>query len=323
MINDLDETIKYMLIEGVPLDINEIDVIFEAPTEEWSTSLARPTINCYLYHVVENYDLRQTDWQLNRPMPGQRQQNGAPNIPNNHTASRRRLPFRLDAFYAITVWANEVEDEHRLLWRVLAALIRFNNNPIPQEKLKGELAKQEWPVPIKIAQQESPIKNPSDFWSSMEVPIKPSITLSVTLPLDPDMVVTAPLVLTRRLRVYEEMNNREKFELPAVQFGGWVLTSEGANALPVPEADVVIVERGLRTKTDQEGRFKFDHVPNGRYTLRAIAASGQAERGIELPGEGYDLVLSTFRPARKEDGTRASGGDEPSEGRQDGKGRRR
>jgi hypothetical protein len=323
VINDLDETIKYMIIDGVPLDINEIDVIFEAPTEEWSTSLARPTINCYLYHVVENYDLRQTDWQLNRPMPGQRQQNGAPNTPNNHTASRRRLPFRLDAFYAITVWANEVEDEHRLLWRVLAALIRFNNNPIPQEKLKGELAKQEWPVPIKIAQQESPIKNPSDFWSSMEVPIKPSITLSVTLPLDPDMVVTAPLVLTRRLRVYEEMNNREKFELPAVQFGGWVLAGEGAEAQPVPEADVVIVERGLRTKTDQEGRFKFDHVPNGRYTLRAIAASGQAERGIELPGEGYDLVLSTSRPARKEDGTRASGGDEPSEGRQDGKGRRR
>ncbi len=323
MINDLDETIKYMLIEGVPLDINEIDVIFEAPTEEWSTSLARPTINCYLYHVVENYDLRQTDWQLKRPMPGQRQQNGAPNTPNNHTATRRRLPFRLDAFYTITVWANEIEDEHRLLWRVLAALIRFNNNPIPQEKLKGELAKQEWPVPIKIAQQESPIKNPSDFWSSMEVPIKPSITLSVTLPLDPDMVVTAPLVLTRRLRVYEEMDNREKFELPAVQFGGWVLTGEGAEAQPVPEADVVIVERGLRTKTDQEGRFKFDHVPNGRYTLRAIAASGQAERGIELPGEGYDLVLSTSKPARKEDGARASGGDEPSEGRQDGKGRRR
>ena len=320
MINDLDETIKQMLIDGVPLDINEIDIIFEAPTEEWSTSLARPTINCYLYHVVENYDLRQTDWQLNRPVPGQRQQNGAPGT--GHTASRRRLPFRLDAFYAISVWANEIEDEHRLMWRVLSAMIRYNNNPIPLDKLKGDLARQEWPIPIKVAQQESPIKNPSDFWSSMEVPIKPSINLSVTLPLDPDLVVTAPLVLTRRLRVFEDMTTKEKFELPAVQFGGWVMDGEGAGAEPVVGADVVIVERGLRTRTDQEGRFKFDHVPNGRYTLRAIAASGQAERDIVLPGEGYDLVLTTSKPARKEDGNRASG-DEPAEGRQDGKGRRR
>lgn len=320
MINDLDETIKQLLIEGVPLDINEIDVVFDAPTEEWSTSLARPTINCYLYHVVENYELRQNDWQLNRPAMSQGQQNGNP---ARHSATRRRVPFRLDTFYAITAWANEVEDEHRLLWRVLGVLIRYNNNPIPPEKLKGELGKQEWPVPIKTAQMEGPIKNPSDFWGSMNVPIKPSINLSITLPLDPDMAVTTPLVLTRRLRVYEEINNREKFELPAVQFGGWVLSGDGTEARPVVGADVVIVERGLRTQTDNDGRFKFNHVPNGRYTLRAIAESGQAERAIELPGEGYDLVLSASRPARKEDSDRASGGDKPSEARQDGKGRRR
>lgn len=322
MINDLDETIKQMLIDGVPLDINEIDVIFEAPTEEWSTSLARPTINCYLYHVTENYDLRQNDWQLNRPMPGQSQGNGKGG-PNRLTATRRRLPFRLDAFYSVSVWANEIEDEHRLLWRVIAALIRYNNNPVPHDKLKGELAKQDWPVPIKVAQQESPVKNPSDFWSSMDVPIKPSITVSFTLPLDPDMTITSPLVLTRRLKMFQDMGDRERVELPAVQFGGWVLSSEGNDGLPVEGADVVIVERGLRTKTDEYGRFKFDHVPNGRYTLRAIAESGQAERSIDLPGEGYDLVLSTSRPARKEVGNSASGGDEPPGTRQDGKGRRR
>ncbi len=139
MINDLDETIKQLLIDGVPLDINEIDVVFEAPTEEWSTSLARPTINCYLYHMVENYDLRQNDWQMNRPTLSQAQQRGPAHAnggdnggnggssggsPNRHTATRRRLPFRLDAFYAVSVWANEIEDEHRLLWRVISALIR-------------------------------------------------------------------------------------------------------------------------------------------------------------------------------------------------------
>jgi hypothetical protein len=136
------------------------------------------------------------------------------------------------------------------------------------------------------------------------------------------MVAITPIVLTRRLRVYENMDDQRKFELPAVQFGGWVLAGEGADRRPVAGADVVIVERGIRTQTDDEGRFKFDHVPNGHYTLRAIAESGQAERDIVLPGEGYDLVLSTSKPASREAGHRASG-DESSEGRQDGKGRRR
>lgn len=322
MINDLDETIKQLLIEGVPLDINEIDVIFEAPTEEWSTSLARPTINCYLYHMVENYELRQSDWQYQRPNPAGPQNGGNGHGPGQATrpgvvAQRRRVPFRLECFYAVTVWANEIEDEHRLLWRVLGALIRYNNSSLPPEKLKGDLGKQGWPVPVKIAQQEIPIKNPTDFWSSMEIPVKPSITFSATLPLDPDMVATTPIVLTRRLRVYENMQDQSKFELPAVQFGGWVIIGEGRERRTVPGADVVIVERGIRTQTDSEGRFKFDHVPIGRYTLRAIAEGGQAERDIVLPGEGYDLVLSTTSPASREAGNRASG-DAPSEGRQDG-----
>ena len=289
MIGDLNETLKQLLVEGVPLDLSEIDVAFDMPDSEWSSSLSRPTINVYLYHVSENHDLRQTDWQVSRPVvsaePVKRGQ--------HRMAVKRRLPFRMDHFFVVTAWANEIEDEHRLLWRMMVALMRYHNGNIPPEKLQGELFGQEWPIPIKVAQTDNPIKNPTDFWSSMEVSIKPSLTVLVTLPLDPEIVITAPLVITRRALVYPDMYAREKAELPGLEFGGWVWSSDEDDARPVPGVEVLIVEKGITNITDEEGRFRFDYVPYGQYTLRATADGRQAERRIELPGEDYDLALGS------------------------------
>ena len=284
VLTDLDETIKELLIKGVPLDISEIDVAFEAPTAEWSASLARPTVNCYLYHLVENQDLRNNQWELDRHLGGRR--NGASHeVPG---VTRRRMPFRLDACYMVTAWANAPEDEHRLLWRVLGALMRYNT--IPAECLKGSLAGQDWPFPTKTAQPDTPIKNPSDFWSSMEGPIRAGFHYIVTLPLDPDWMTEVPLVLTRRVRTRLGTGDSPPDELRSVQFGGWVRQG-GDTAAVVPGAEVRIVERGLSVVTDAAGRFAFDRVPRGRYTLRATTATAQAERTIDVPGEGYDLVL--------------------------------
>ena len=58
MINDLDETIKQLLIKNVPLDPAEVDISFEMPGREWSASIAKPTVNLYLYSIQENRDLR-------------------------------------------------------------------------------------------------------------------------------------------------------------------------------------------------------------------------------------------------------------------------
>ena len=63
MFADLDETIRQLLIKGIPLDLSEVDVSFEAPDREWSGRLSRPTINCFLYDVRENLDLRATDFE--------------------------------------------------------------------------------------------------------------------------------------------------------------------------------------------------------------------------------------------------------------------
>jgi len=224
MLNDLNETLQQMFVTGVPLDTSEIDVVFDAPTEEWSSALARPTVNCYLYHLVENRDLRQNDWEMDRARisrgsgPGNA---GSLNPP--HTATRRHVPFRIDAHYMVTAWANEVEDEHRLLWRMLAVLKRYQ--VIPSENLQGDLAGEEWPIHLKVAQPESVMKNPADFWSGMEGHIKPSINLTATLPLDPEIFSDLPLVLTRRIKMRPTLAQAEAYELNPVQFGGWVYES--------------------------------------------------------------------------------------------------
>ena len=59
MFADLDETIRLLLIRHVPLNLSEVDVSFDAPDREWSGRLSRPTVNCFLYDVRENEDLRE------------------------------------------------------------------------------------------------------------------------------------------------------------------------------------------------------------------------------------------------------------------------
>ena len=329
MINDLDETIKQLLVKGVPLDLSEVDVVFDAPTEEWSPSLARPTINCYLYHMVENHELRANDWELNRVPPprpggnGNGNGTGSGSSPNaGRNAQRRRLPYRIDVCYMVTAWTNEVDDEHRLLWRSLAALMRYNQ--LPADLLQGVLANEEWPMPMRVAQPEGPFKNPADFWSSLEVPVKPSINLIVTLPLDPDLFRDIPLVLTKRIITYPGVTGTETGnELPTVQLGGWVKIGSGKDASTVASASVRIMERGLETQTDEHGRFKFDQVPRGSYTLRATSEGGQTERKIDVPSNDYDLTIAGRSDGSISSGEKGDGKDDTPGSHQAGKGRRR
>jgi hypothetical protein len=262
--------------------------------------------------MVENHDLRNTDWEMDRSNAVRL--NGT-NVA--HSATRRRLPSRIDLHYMLTAWANVIEDEHRLIWRVLASFMRYR--VVPEDKLQGSLKEQEWPIPIRVAQPDGPFKNPADLWSSLEMFVKPGVTLVVTLPLDPDQLIGVPLVLTRRILVSPDVGDARPYELPTSQIGGWVLSGADGSVLPIVNAEVLVVERGLRTNSDAQGRFKFLQVPHGNYTLRAVTSGGNMERKIEVPGEGYDLVFAGSNSNQEPD---AAMGDNPSP-RPAGKSRRR
>ena len=80
MISDLDETIKQLLIQKGTFDPVEVDIRFEAPDQEWSASISKPTINIYLYDIRENHQLRSYEWAVERN--------------EDSTATGKRLPLR-------------------------------------------------------------------------------------------------------------------------------------------------------------------------------------------------------------------------------------
>ena len=186
MINDLDETIKHLLREHIPLDPGEVDVTFEVPDREWSSRISKPTLNCYLYDIRENRALRESDWITERS-------------DDNKTITRQRPPIRVDLSYLITAWTQSPEDEHTLLWHTMAVLMRFP--VLPEASLHGRLREQALPVRTQAAQPDGVLKSPGEFWTALENQLKPSLGYVVTLAMDREKLVAGPPVFTWNFQV--------------------------------------------------------------------------------------------------------------------------
>jgi len=271
---ELDETIRQLLIKQVPLDLSEVDISFEAPDREWSGRLSRPTINCFLYDIRENVDLRATDFE-------QMRNNG------KGTTTTRRVPARIDATYQITIWARAPEDEHQLLWRVLVVL--FRNAVLSDEILQGSLKNQLFPTPAKVIQPNQARANPAELWQSIDNRIRPALTYTVTVPLDPDIVFTDGMVFTRRMRLF----GSQDLDNPAaegIRISGRVYPKKDQEA-GVPNVTVTLKESGATTTTDEEGRFAF-RVLEGKSHLTVLTPDGkEVSREITVPGPEYDLPV--------------------------------
>ena len=165
MIQDLDDTLKELLVRKVPIDTSSIDIKFDMPTREWATGVSRPTVNAFLYDLRENHELRSSERSLTR--------SGAVGI-------ERRAPVRMDFTYLITAWTADVADEHQLLGRLLLALLRYP--VLPDEVLKGAMQTQ--PLHAWIAQPER-TPHAWDFWGVLEGRLKAGISYVVTASLEP------------------------------------------------------------------------------------------------------------------------------------------
>lgn len=180
MIHDLDKTIETLLYEHGKLNKNEVDVSFDQPTGEWSASLSRPTISCWLYDLRENRELRNRDWEVMKSR-------------DNNRAKMRLAPLRFDLTYLITAWTRKVEDEHRLLWRALGALSRFQS--LDPEQTEGALKDQPYKMPVQVAQMTESSMTFSDIWSVLENQMRVGFNFCITVALDAERGFEAPLVL--------------------------------------------------------------------------------------------------------------------------------
>jgi len=276
MIPDLDETLKQLLIQRVPLDPAEVDIAFDLPDREWAAGLSKPALNLYLYDIRENREFRENDWVVER--------NG------NNTGTKRRRPLRVDLSYMITVWTQAVEDQHRLLWHTLATLLR--HPVLPTEMLQGELRTTVERLGLEVrmdaAQPDGVMKSPADYWSALDNELRPGINCLVTVPLDLEVALVTPLVLTKVLR-FPPGPGAEPEEL--VQVAGAV-RDRAQPEQAIVSATVSVQGRGLEAVTDDQGRYTFRDLPRGRYTLK-VRAPGRPEKEIliNVPSAGYDLDL--------------------------------
>jgi hypothetical protein len=167
VIQDVDDTLKALLVQKVPIDLGAIDIRFEVPTKEWSTGVSKPTLNLFLYDIRENHELRSN----------QRHRNGSVGAVTQSPA-----PVRIDLCYMITAWTADVSDEHQLLGRVLTTLLRFPL--LPAEVLRGSMMSQPFALRAWLAQTER-TPNPWDFWGNVEHRMKAGLNFVLTAALQP------------------------------------------------------------------------------------------------------------------------------------------
>lgn len=285
MIADLDETIRKLLQQELPIKNGEIEIKFDQPKREWSARLNRPTVNFFLYDLRENPVLRQHGWE-------QISGNGGGRV-DNQLAHLKRTPLRVDCFYMLTTWASDPEDEHRLLSSTLLALFRFP--VLPTDRLVGSLQKQPFEIPARLANHDR-LTNPAEVWSSLDNEMRPSISYIITLALDPWAEITAPLVRSFTMRSGQAAGLPEAPTLlgetvrERVDLGGTVQAAKGGD--PLGGIQVAVKGTGLFATTDASGRFRLGSLPPGDYTIIAWPAEGRPlEKAITLPGDGRDYDI--------------------------------
>lgn len=183
MIQDVDDTLKELLVQKVPIDTTLIDIKFDMPNKDWSATVTKPTINLFLYDVRENQDLRSNQRTITR---------------NGNTGTETRAPVRIDLRYMITAWTTDIADEHQLLGRVLSALLQFPL--LPPEVLKGSMQTQPLPIQAWIAQPDR-LPNPWEFWGHMDHGMKAGLNFVLTTAFQPIAPVDVELVTQTVLNV--------------------------------------------------------------------------------------------------------------------------
>jgi hypothetical protein len=284
MIEDLDETIRQLLVAEMPITNGDIDIKFHQPKREWSSRLTKPTINFFLYDLRENVVLRRHQWET--------MSNGAPGA-SKQIARMKRTPFRLDCHYMMTFWATEPEDEHQLLSSAMLALFRFP--VIPKERLMGVLSDQAFDVKAQLASHDK-LTNPAEVWGALDNEIRPSISYMITLAFDPWSVEEAPMTTTFTLRTGQSSRpeagqlNEDGISSIKNSFGGHVLKDDE----PQDHVRVTIKGMSFGTVTDENGRFIFGSLPSGDYTLIAWPEEhNPVEKNITVPAPdgNYDISI--------------------------------
>ena len=277
MLADLDETLRGMLKGELGRHGFEgIEIAFDAPTREWSGQLSAPAVNLFLYDMRESEDDRPSGWTKQRV--GDEYVEGPP-------------PLVMEVSYAITAWAQAVEDEHRLLSQVLAVLYAFPQ--LPEDALNGRLrnGSQSLAIKAKVGQAKG---DKADFWTAVGGQYKASLDYVVRMSVESGVRRQVPQVRTQTVRT-RLLDGPPAAVVEMHRTGGTVAADDGE---PLKDVWVTLPDSGRFASTDADGRFRFDRLTPGRHRLRARTKDGrEATADLDVPGALVDIVLSDSKAA--------------------------
>lgn len=162
MIHHVDKALESFLRQQVPLPESDVDVSFRAPESSWTASVARPTVDVFLWDIArsERSDSAGRDQRVSEN--GRRQQ--------------RPQPKQVALRYFVTVWAREQRDEHELLGAILRSVLR--HDALPATLLPAALAESSWRLTLAGDRH----RLPPSLWGG--APAKPGLYVEVELGVD-------------------------------------------------------------------------------------------------------------------------------------------
>jgi hypothetical protein len=164
------------------------EVSFAAPAASWAEGeRKRALLDVHLFEVREEMSMRASGLERTTPTT-----DGEP---------VRRRPatrwFRLT--YWLSAWASDAESEHRVLGAALAALARYE--ALPVDVLGERFEQLGLPLRMSVATPAADDPEVTAVWSSLSVPLRAALALSVGAPLDvPAALEAGPPVVERQVR---------------------------------------------------------------------------------------------------------------------------
>ncbi|MGK5631443.1 DUF4255 domain-containing protein [Streptomyces sp. URMC 123] len=178
MIHEVDEGLRLLLTES-GLRESGVELVFDAPTRDWSARRNAPTVSVFLYDIREDAARRRTGTAQEHDERGM-------------VVGWRTPPRWFELTYLITAWTNRPQDEHRLLSDVLRCLVA--SEVLPRRLCTGTLAELGLTVELDAASRSPRGPSASDVWSALGGELKPSIDLRVLAPLSGERSAAGPPV---------------------------------------------------------------------------------------------------------------------------------